>query len=609
MKLIEQEGKKVYSDTEELEKEMLDIARNYPGDNSQDIIALDNRYTVNNTFSSVRHNLLNWYNFKQGATILEVGAGMGAITGCLCDKADKVVSIEMSKKRAEVIENRFRNSDNLTILCEDIFDLQLSEKFDYVVVVGVLEYSPIFGEKYEDPPMEFIKALKRFLKPDGIVLLAIENRFGLKYWCGASEDHLCQPFKGIAGYKEAGTAITFSKNELKELFERSGFKSERFYYVLPDYKFPTVIYTDDVYPTESVIQKLALNYVKGSCYIYDEKKLYKDIFDNKVGGFFANSFLVEAFNGKEQGEQPRYIACKGECKKEYRVSTMIYSDKTVEKRAVHVEAQRHLDSILKYEQELCDRGIRVIKSERVDEMTLRVPYFQGKLAEDYFHHLLKMNDKEGIKSLINNLKDNLLKSSEIYEGDCLINHKKGTNIRYGKILKNAYIDMTLSNCFLGKCNELIFFDQEWMFEEIPVDFIIFQALRQSYLSYVEKTKIKLEQLFNMFDIEDFVEDYIWLERYLWNQILYRQEHFYDGDGWYNQYDERESLENELARFQNIEREWWQYKEIIEEKNRYIIKLEQSIDKKNKYICELETERERFHCIKDVLREKIGRKRK
>ena len=227
MILSEQGEKRVYSDTEKLETEMLEIARKYPEDLSQEFIENDSRYTVNNTFSSVRRNLLNWYQFKGKASVLEVGAGMGALTGCLCDMCDTVVSLEMSQRRADVIRARYSERKNLTVVCDDLFSWSTEQKFDYVVVVGVLEYAAIFCDS-EAPFHDFVKNLKKFLKEDGVILLAIENRFGLKYWSGAAEDHICKPFVGIEGYKEKGTAVTFSKYDLKKLFADEGFEYQRF---------------------------------------------------------------------------------------------------------------------------------------------------------------------------------------------------------------------------------------------------------------------------------------------------------------------------------------------------------------------------------------------
>ena len=60
-----QNDKMVYSDGETTENKMLDIAQRYPEDTVQDYIGKCSEYTVNNTFSSVRWNILNWYPFKE----------------------------------------------------------------------------------------------------------------------------------------------------------------------------------------------------------------------------------------------------------------------------------------------------------------------------------------------------------------------------------------------------------------------------------------------------------------------------------------------------------------------------------------------------------------
>ena len=79
-------------------------------------------------FSEVRENILNWYPFKEDATILEIGAGCGAITGALCNKANKVIAVELSKRRAEINYRRHRNCDNLEIMVGNFNDVVLEEK-------------------------------------------------------------------------------------------------------------------------------------------------------------------------------------------------------------------------------------------------------------------------------------------------------------------------------------------------------------------------------------------------------------------------------------------------------------------------------------------------
>ena len=169
-----QNDKMVYSDGETTENKMLDIAQRYPEDTVQDYIGKCSEYTVNNTFSSVRWNILNWYPFKKDADVLEVGAGMGALTGLLCEKAKSVVSVEMSEARASVIKARYSERKNLKIVTEDILKWESPQKFDYVVFIGVLEYADVFLES-SNPYNDFIEKAKSFLKPDGVLLFAIED--------------------------------------------------------------------------------------------------------------------------------------------------------------------------------------------------------------------------------------------------------------------------------------------------------------------------------------------------------------------------------------------------------------------------------------------------
>ena len=104
--------------------------------------------------------------------------------------------------------------------------------------------------------LDFLRIISKHLKPDGKIILAIENRLGLKYFAGAPEDHTDLHFFGINGYPGNQSVRTFSKNELGELLENSGFPFLRFYYPYPDYKFPTEIFTDEslyTNPTEEAI--------------------------------------------------------------------------------------------------------------------------------------------------------------------------------------------------------------------------------------------------------------------------------------------------------------------------------------------------------------------
>ena len=126
-------------------------------------------------------------------------------------------------------------------------------------------------------------------------MIAIENQFGMKYFSGAWEDHTGILFDGILGYKNKQGIRTFGKMELDEILKRSGFKYTKYYYPLPDYKLPNIIFSDEYVPTKERLKEYR-PYLseKNSFALYDEKEAYLDIIKNKQFSFFANSFIIEA---------------------------------------------------------------------------------------------------------------------------------------------------------------------------------------------------------------------------------------------------------------------------------------------------------------------------
>lgn len=66
--------------------------------------------------------------------------------------------------------------------------MEFQTPFDYVVLNGVLEYAMSFTPG-ENPYVDFLKNIKKYLKEDGRILIAIENRLGLRYFSGYPEEH------------------------------------------------------------------------------------------------------------------------------------------------------------------------------------------------------------------------------------------------------------------------------------------------------------------------------------------------------------------------------------------------------------------------------------
>lgn len=289
-------GSDLYSDGN-IEKEILDYTEKYAESEFDKIFENDIRWPVFYHLTEIRKNILNWYPMKENASVLEIGAGMGAVTSVLCEKAKKVTCVELSKQRATAIANRNKSRENLEIIVGNLNDVEFNEKFDYITLIGVLEYAPLYTNS-QSPFLDFLKQIKQFLKPDGKILIAIENKLGMKYFAGAPEDHTNIKYDGITGYANTESVQTFGKQELKELLAKVGLKHEKFYYPLPDYKLPNAIFSDEYLPDENTLKNYNVYYYEGTKIEFNEKKAYCETIKNGVFDVFANSFFVEASSKK-----------------------------------------------------------------------------------------------------------------------------------------------------------------------------------------------------------------------------------------------------------------------------------------------------------------------
>ena len=280
----------------------------------------------------LRKNILNWYDFNKESDALEIGCGLGAVTSVLCGKCKTVTAVELSKRRATAAWLRCREKENLEIIVGNLNDIQFEKKFDYITLIGVLEYQGSYTNS-ENPYKDFLKKIKQLLKPNGKLLIAIENQYGLKYWCGAREDHTGIPFEGMNQYSFTQRGVrTFSKSALENLVKESGFKNTYFYYPMPDYKLPTVIYSENYLPENDNMQNLQCYYVPDkSTLIADEKGLYRDVIDNGVFEFFANSFLVECSDSQDIGKIT-FSSMGSERQEKYRIATRFTKEGKVEKK-------------------------------------------------------------------------------------------------------------------------------------------------------------------------------------------------------------------------------------------------------------------------------------
>ena len=294
-------GKDLYCDGL-IEDEILEIVKKYDESEYSRIVAEKKEWPVYYHLSNLRKNILEWYPITKEDTVLEIGSGCGAITGLLANKAKSVTCIDLSKKRSLINAHRNGQYDNIDILLGNFEDVEktLTEKYNVITLIGVFEYAESYISG-ENPGVEFLKIIKKHLAVGGKILLAIENKLGMKYWAGCQEDHYGQYFVGLENYSNLSGIRTYSKKELQRIIEQAGMNEMKFYYPYPDYKFMTTLYSDDYLPQKGDLNNNIRNFDRPRYVLFDEAKVFDSVIEENEFPLFSNSFFVEITKKEENG--------------------------------------------------------------------------------------------------------------------------------------------------------------------------------------------------------------------------------------------------------------------------------------------------------------------
>ncbi len=291
-----------YSDGEENEQYVLDCLRNAEDTSifSKDLLKCIKDWPSEYHFTTYRPNIVRPFSIKKGQKVLEIGAGTGAITRYLGETGAEVIAVEGGLPRAKCIAERCRDLSNVTVVCSNVEDVEFEEKFDIITLIGVFEYTA----KYSSHKNPFHDALKNYgdlLKPNGSLIIAIENKLGLKYFSGYNEDHFGQPYFGIEDRYGAKDITTFGYEEIKDMLGKSGYKSVKFLFPFPDYKIPKAIITDKGLENNKFNEADLIRLTKERHYgtrpkanLLNEYLAWKVIAENKLVKDVSNSFLIVA---------------------------------------------------------------------------------------------------------------------------------------------------------------------------------------------------------------------------------------------------------------------------------------------------------------------------
>lgn len=438
--------------------------------------------------SAWRENIINWYPLKKTDRVLEIGAGCGAVTGALCRNAGSVVSVELSKRRAEINYERHKDYDNLEIMVGNLNDMDFNGGFDYVILIGVFEYAMSYT-KGEKPYETFLNNIKSFVKPGGKILMAIENRLGEKYFAGAYEDHTDAFFLGLNEYKDNTSVRTFSKQELTDIFHNCEMNRVKFYYPYPDYKFPSEIYTDETINSASYGREY-MNLYPTRYSLYNEKSVSDALVKEGIMQSFANSFFIEAVVGERVGQEEQLLYAKMNCgrKEEFRIATIIYQgeEKYVIKKPLNEKSVPHIERVaIKSRMNNIEELLNL--PGKYKDGVIRYEFLEDENLDTKISRMMDGGKTAQIVDTIREIQKILQEHSEevnyhTEEFEKIFGDNK-MEAEKTRTVCPANIDCICDNIICRKDGYVII-DGEWIFDmPVPVDFIVWRLVNELYTQH------------------------------------------------------------------------------------------------------------------------------
>lgn len=441
----------------------------------------------------IRKGLLRWYCFKKGGKALYIGNAEDAL--------------------AEYLEEY-----GLKVRCADVQDT-LSEdwtnwnerKYDYLVSVEDLE-------KCEYPAQTLALWIK-LLKPDGHMILGMNNRLGLRYFCGDRDLYTGRSFDGIEDYQRAYAkkedtfgGHMYDRDTLKRLLQEAGWNKIRFFSVFSDLKNPSLIYVEDYLPNEDLANRVFPVYNHPDTVFLEEESLYDGLIRNGMFHQTANAYLIECTKEGDLSDVAHVTGSMERGRKDA-LLTVVHKAGMVEKRAVYLEGKKRLEELEEHGHHLKARGIKVVEG-RISDGSYQMPYIDAEVGQVYLRKLL-FRDKEKFLETMDHFRDLILQSSEIEKPD------QGDGM--GAVLRKGYLDLIPLNSFFMD-GEFIFYDQEFCEEHYPANVIILRMVSSFYRGNLQLQKIlPMQELFQRYGLTKHLDHWYEMEWKFLGRLLNEKE--------------------------------------------------------------------------------------
>lgn len=320
-------------------------------------------------------------------------------------------------------------------------------------------------------PQRLLEASRGLLGPHGRLLLGMNNRLGLRYWCGDADPYSGRSLDSLENYAQVykTPADTFhgrmySRREIEQMLTLAGFFHRKLYAVVSDLEHPMLLYAEDYPPKEDLRSRVFPTYNKPEHAFLQEEYLYETLIREGMLPVLCNAFL---FDCSLDGTLPDVVQVTSSLDRQPPDAMLTIvrehgGERSVEKRAAFPEGEARLREIAAHHADLRAHGVQTVPDELVDGV-YRMPYLSSITGQVYFSRQMRAG-REQVLIAADKFRDVILQSSEHVQ---LPEADDDT----GVVLARGYTDMVPINAFMTE-KGIQFFDQEFVLENCPAKVIL-----------------------------------------------------------------------------------------------------------------------------------------
>lgn len=266
------------------EELLLDLISNNNFDEYNNCINEAEDKFVIEQLSHIRGNIFNWLELN-GQSVLELNGCYGAVSECIAQYVGNIDVVVDKEAQYNICNKRLSRYGNTNVIFQDIEATNSEKKYDYVLVAN--PYYTSTGHLLRE-----LNNYSNFVKPNGKICVALDNKYGLKYFDGAKEPNIGERFSGIEGYRDYKGVRNFSRQEICDVLKNVGANNIYWYYPYPDRVLPNIVFSDEYLPKKGELINNYRTFGEACVISFDESQAWDNIIGDGLFQQFANSYLL-----------------------------------------------------------------------------------------------------------------------------------------------------------------------------------------------------------------------------------------------------------------------------------------------------------------------------